>query len=39
MLDAVTLLVVLALVGYVWVVEPVRWFCGRKERPLPDVWP
>jgi hypothetical protein len=29
---------VLAAVVPVWIIRPVRWFSGHKERPLPDVW-
>ncbi len=37
LLDAVVILVVLALIGWVWVVGPVQRFLGRKAR-LPGVW-
>jgi hypothetical protein len=38
MADVLNALVVLAMVVYVWMVGPIRWFRGRKGRPLPDVW-
>ena len=36
--DVLAPLVVLAFTVYVWMVQPVRWFRGHRERPLPDVW-
>ena len=35
--DALVALVVVAMVVYVWVVQPLRWFVARK-RHLPDAW-
>jgi hypothetical protein len=37
LLDAIVILVVVSLIGWVWFVGPVRWFRSRKGR-LPDVW-
>lgn len=36
--DAFMILVVLAVVAYVWIVQPVKWFRSHKGRRLPDVW-
>jgi hypothetical protein len=48
--DAVAPLIVLAIVVYLWMVEPIRWFRrrsrgqasrdpGQRTARLPDVWP
>ena len=38
MTEILVALVVAALVGYVWVVQPIRWFHRRRKSRLPDVW-
>ena len=39
MLDAIAPIAVLALVVYVWLIQPAKWFYGqRKDRHLPDAW-
>jgi hypothetical protein len=37
MADVLAVLAVLAAIGYVWMVVPIRWFRAHKGR-LPDVW-